>query len=100
MQWRAIPIVLGYVAVYGVFTLIRGAYVHWYPYFFLDPSQVSNIGEEVGLCTVALVFFAVIASALIGLNTTQAPLRGLVLSLRRSVPLNVARRVVAISLLR
>ncbi len=100
VQWRTIPVVLSYVALYGVFTLIRGASVHWYPYFFLDPSQVSNLGEEAGLCAVALTFFAVIASALIGLNTSRAPIRGLVLSLRRSVPLNVARRVVAISLLR
>lgn len=100
VQWRAIPIVLGYVAVYGVFTLIRGAVVQWYPYFFLDPKQVSNLAEEVGLCGVALAFFAVVASALIGLNTSRAPLRGLVLAMRRSVPLNVARRAVAISLLR
>jgi hypothetical protein len=100
VQWRAIPIVLGYVAVYGVFTLIRGSMVHWYPYFFLDPRQVSNLAEEVGLCGVALAFFAVVASALIGLNTSRAPLRGLVLAVRRSVPLTVARRVVAISLLR
>ncbi|CAN5200288.1 hypothetical protein BH11ACT2_BH11ACT2_00540 [soil metagenome] len=100
VQWRAIPVVLGYVTAYGIFTIVRGAFVHWYPYFFLDPTQVGSLAEEAALCGVALAFFSVIASALIGLNTTRAPLRGLVLSLRRSVPLHVARRVVAISLLR
>jgi hypothetical protein len=72
-QWRSIFLILGYVVVWGVLTLVRGAFVDWYPYFFLDPNQSGGIAVEVGLCTVAMAFFAVIASAIIGLSVRTLP---------------------------
>jgi hypothetical protein len=35
--WRFIPVVVVYGLLYDAVTLIRGAYVNWYPYPFLDP---------------------------------------------------------------
>lgn len=71
-QWRAIPITLGFVGAFGVFTLVRGAVVEWYPYFFLDPRAVSSIGEMAVFCALALAIFSVIGAAVIGLSAMDA----------------------------
>jgi hypothetical protein len=81
-HWRAIPFAVGFTVLWGVFTLIRGAIVGWYPYFFLDPNQVSGLGELALLSGIALVFFAAIGAAVVSL-TLRAPLVELVLGARR-----------------
>jgi hypothetical protein len=45
VSWRFSALVLGFPLVWGMFTMIRGSIVGWYPYFFLDPYQVASIGE-------------------------------------------------------
>ncbi|MCU1582365.1 MAG: hypothetical protein QOD27_2232 [Microbacteriaceae bacterium] len=70
-QWRAIPIVLGYTVVWGILTLLRGAVVGWYPYFFLDPAQVANAGEFVLLAGLALVLFAVVSVSVVALTRAR-----------------------------
>jgi hypothetical protein len=70
-QWRILSLVLGYPIVWGVLTLIRGASVGWYPYFFLDPGQVQDPVEFVLYSTIALTTFALVGSAVITL--TKAP---------------------------
>jgi hypothetical protein len=45
-RWRLLPWVLALPAVWAAFTLIRGPIVGWYPYFFLDPAQVSGPLEQ------------------------------------------------------
>ena len=72
-QWRVTWFVLVFVVGWGIVTLIRGAIVGWYPYFFLDPNQVSGIGELAGLSAIALVFFAAISVA-ISAVTRRRPL--------------------------
>lgn len=67
-SWRAIAFVLGYTVVWGLLTLVRGALAGWYPYFFLDPVQLTGFGQFVGYCGIALTLFAAISSGLIGLS--------------------------------
>lgn len=67
LLWRTVPISLGFPIVWGVFTLIRGSIVGWYPYFFLDPSQVSP-PEFVFYAGIALALFAGITALLAWLS--------------------------------
>lgn len=67
-QWRTIAFAIVFTIGWGIVTLIRGAFVGWYPYFFLDPGQVSGIGEFVLLCSIALALFATLSSGIIGLS--------------------------------
>jgi hypothetical protein len=64
-QWRILYLVLGYPVVWGVITLIRGAVVGWYPYFFLDPSQVRDPVEFTLYSSIALSTFGVIGTIVI-----------------------------------
>ncbi|MDO9399010.1 MAG: Pr6Pr family membrane protein, partial [Herbiconiux sp.] len=57
LPWRLSAIALAFPVVWGVFTLIRGAEVGWYPYFFLDPDQVTPF-EFVLYTGIALALFA------------------------------------------
>lgn len=64
-HWRVVPYVLLYPVVWGVITIWRGTMIGWYPYYFLDPRQVSGLPELVGSCLIALGIFAAVASVLI-----------------------------------
>jgi hypothetical protein len=64
VPWRFSYLVLGYPLVWGMTTMVRGSIVGWYPYFFLDPYQVANIGEFAGYSAAALLLFAGIATLL------------------------------------
>jgi len=57
VRWRHTLTVLGFPIVWGVVTLVRGALIGWYPYFFLDPGQVDG--------PVAFVLYDVIVLGLI-----------------------------------
>ncbi|PRY70596.1 hypothetical protein B0I08_101733 [Glaciihabitans tibetensis] len=70
-NWRALPMVVAYPILWGVVTLVRGNFVGWYPYFFLDPAQVSGVGEFSFFCGFALVLFASVAAGIVGI--TRAP---------------------------
>lgn len=54
--WLAFPL------VYGIYTLIRGPIVDWYPYPFLDPRSQGYVALAVGL-VVLTVAFALMALA-------------------------------------
>ena len=74
-QWRMLFVVIGYPVVWGVITLVRGAVVGWYPYFFLDPDQVRDPVEFVLYSTIALTTFMLVGTGVIAL-TRFAPLGG------------------------
>ncbi|MBJ8341438.1 Pr6Pr family membrane protein [Antrihabitans sp. YC3-6] len=59
LQWLAFP------AVYGVYSLIRGEFVDWYPYPFLDPREQGYVSLAIGLVvlTVALTLLALAVGA-------------------------------------
>ncbi|NRD25166.1 Pr6Pr family membrane protein [Frigoribacterium sp. VKM Ac-2836] len=66
VRWRVVSIVLVFPLVWGVFTIVRGADVGWYPYFFLDPAQVTWPGEfllynGIALGTIVGVLVALVA---------------------------------------
>ncbi|MVU77031.1 hypothetical protein GPX89_07190 [Nocardia sp. ET3-3] len=64
---RLIGWLLAYPLVYGVYTLIRGPIVDWYPYPFIDPR-----GQGYGPMAIGLVFlviaFVILAVAVITLG--------------------------------
>ena len=67
-SWRVIPFVLLYPLVWGVFTIWRGTIIGWYPYYFLDPRQVSGYLEMGVTCLMALSIFASVAAVLVILS--------------------------------
>jgi hypothetical protein len=68
IRWRTAVIALAFPVVWGVFTLIRGSIVRWYPYFFLDPDQVSGPAEFALYCGIAIGLFASIQAGLVALS--------------------------------
>jgi len=65
LSWRFLRWILPYPFAWGIFTLVRGSFVGWYPYFFLDPAQVSGPLETVLYCLVAVALFLGIAALLV-----------------------------------
>ncbi|TFD20320.1 Pr6Pr family membrane protein [Cryobacterium sp. TMT2-23] len=71
LPWKLLAWVLVLPSIWGVFTLVRGSMVGWYPYFFLDPVQVSGPLETVVYCLIAVLLFTGIAAILIA--TSRLP---------------------------
>lgn len=65
LSWRPLRWVLLYPVLWGIFTLVRGPMVGWYPYFFLDPAQVSGPLETLMYCLIAAALFIGILSMLV-----------------------------------
>lgn len=68
--WRCVAIVLVFMFGWGLVTLVRGPIVGWYPYFFLDPAQLANIGQFFFFGSIAVILFGVIATAMVALSRT------------------------------
>ncbi len=64
-HWRVVPYVLLYPIVWGILTIWRGSLIGWYPYYFLDPRQVSGLPELIGSTAIALGIFAAVATVLV-----------------------------------
>ena len=65
VTWRALSLVLAFPLAWGAFTMIRGAVIGWYPYFFLDPHQVSGPVEFAAYCSIVLAFIIAVAALLV-----------------------------------
>lgn len=74
LSWKPLPWVIVYPLFWCAFTLVRGAVVGWYPYFFLDPAQVNGVATLV-YSSIVVVIMTAIAATLISL--TRLPLRRL-----------------------
>ncbi|WP_278264001.1 Pr6Pr family membrane protein [Nocardia sp. AG03] len=72
-QWLIFPL------LFGVYSLIRGPIVDWYPYPFIDPRGQGYLSMAIGLVVLTLVF-AVLAVAMASLGDLPARWRD-----RRSV---------------
>lgn len=70
---RIVAIVLGYVAVWGIATIIRGAVVEWYPYYFLDPRRLDSPLDFVLMSSIAVAVFTGVAVALVLVRPRGAP---------------------------
>ncbi len=68
VRWRVVSVVLVFPLLWGVFTIVRGADVGWYPYFFLDPAQVTWPGEFVLYNGIALGTIVGVIVALVALS--------------------------------
>ncbi|WP_394770871.1 Pr6Pr family membrane protein [Lacisediminihabitans sp.] len=69
--WRTVALVLVFTVGWGLVTLVRGPIVGWYPYFFLDPAQVSGPGEFFLFGGIALTLFGGISSGLVAISRTR-----------------------------
>ena len=65
IRWISLRGVLGFPIAWGAFTMVRGAMVGWYPYFFLDPYQVSGPVEFAAYGAIVLSFIVLVAATLI-----------------------------------
>lgn len=68
VSWATSWWVLIFPSVWLVGTLWRGAEVGWYPYFFLDETQVGGYLGVALYCAIVLVIFLAITTALVALN--------------------------------
>lgn len=68
IPWRRVWLVLIYPLVWGGFTMLRGSIVGWYPYFFLDPGQVSGPLEFSAYSGAILLVITGLAAGLIALS--------------------------------
>jgi hypothetical protein len=71
LPWRRLWLLLIYPTVWGVFTIIRGGIVGWYPYFFLDPAQVSIPWEFAAYSGGILIVIVGLAAALLAVTRRQ-----------------------------
>jgi len=68
VPWQTIGWVLIYPSFWLWYTLVRGQEVGWFPYFFLDETQVGGWGGVAAYCTLCLAIFLSITAALVWLN--------------------------------
>lgn len=73
VSWWIVPSSLAFPLAWGGVTLWRGPLIGWYPYYFLDPRQVSGPGEFLLTSAIALAIFALIATGLVGLSRVRRP---------------------------
>jgi hypothetical protein len=70
VPWSTVGWVLVFPSLWLPYTLVRGADVGWYPYFFLDEAQVGGAGGVVAYCALVLVIFVAITALLVAVNRT------------------------------
>ena len=60
LRWRDVGAALAPALIYCVYSLTRGFFDGWYPYWFLDPTRLSwpAIGMSVGALSVAFTIVA------------------------------------------
>ncbi|RZS68518.1 hypothetical protein EV187_0948 [Agromyces ramosus] len=68
VPWSTIGWVLVYPSLWLPYTLLRGADVGWYPYFFLDEAQVGGAVGVAAYCALVLVIFVAITAVLVAIN--------------------------------
>ena len=68
VPWRTIGLVLVLPSIWLAYTLVRGAEIGWYPYFFLDESQVGGYGGVLAYCALVLLIFVGLTSILVAVH--------------------------------
>jgi hypothetical protein len=68
VPWSTVGWVLVFPSLWLAYTLVRGDDVGWYPYFFLDETQVGGMGGVVFYCAIVLVIFVAVTALLVGIN--------------------------------
>jgi hypothetical protein len=83
VPWWIVPASLLFPLAWGGVTMWRGPLIGWYPYYFLDPRQVSGVGEFLLTSGIALLIFAAIAAVLALISRVSPSRRGAVSRSRR-----------------
>lgn len=73
--WRTVVFVLGYTLTWGGLTMLRGGIVGWFPYYFLDPGQLSGPVEFFTLSGAALLIFTVVGLVIVSLTRCERTAR-------------------------
>jgi predicted membrane channel-forming protein YqfA (hemolysin III family) len=69
--WNTVWIGASYPLAWALITLVRGQFVYWYPYFFLDPTGSLGWGGVTAyIVGITAIFLAGIAGA-VGINHLQ-----------------------------
>lgn len=68
VPWSTVGWVVVYPSIWLAYTLVRGADVGWYPYFFLDEAQVDGLVGVALYCALVLVIFLMLTAALVAIN--------------------------------
>ncbi|WP_127792307.1 Pr6Pr family membrane protein [Agromyces sp. LHK192] len=68
VPWSTVGWVLVFPSGWLVYTLIRGQDVGWFPYFFLDETQVGGWGGVILYCLLCLAIFVAITAGLVAVN--------------------------------
>lgn len=68
VPWSTVGWVLVYPSIWLAYTLVRGADVGWYPYFFLDEAQVDGPIGVALYCALVLVIFLMLTAVLVAIN--------------------------------
>lgn len=68
VQWSTVGWVLVFPTLWLQYTLVRGADIGWYPYFFLDEAQVGGALGVAAYCALVLVIFVAITALLVAIN--------------------------------
>lgn len=68
VPWSTVGWVLVFPFGWLIYTLIRGADVGWYPYFFLDEAQVGSVFGVIVSCALVLVIFLALTASLVAVN--------------------------------
>lgn len=71
VPWKVMWLSLAFPVVWGVATLARGAAIGWYPYFFLDPSQVSGWPEFIMYDAIVLGLISGLTAFVIALSRVR-----------------------------
>lgn len=68
VPWATVGWVLVFPTVWLAYTLVRGADLGWYPYFFLDEAQVGGPVGVALYCALVLVIFVTLTAGLVAVN--------------------------------
>lgn len=68
VPWSTVGWVLVFPTLWLQYTLVRGAGVGWYPYFFLDGAQVGGPLGVAAYCALVLAIFVAVTAALVAIN--------------------------------
>jgi len=72
VPWATVGWALVFPTIWLVYTLLRGADVGWYPYFFLDDTQVGGFAGVITYCAVVLAIFVAVTSVLVAVHRGYA----------------------------
>lgn len=72
VPWATVGLVLVLPTVWLVYTLLRGSVIGWYPYFFLDDTQVGGYAGVAAYCVFVLLIFVALTAVLVAVHRRLA----------------------------